>query len=83
MAKSIYTREQQCLQALLKKLRQQSGMTQQHLAEKLKSPQSYVSKYESGERRLDVLELRKVCVVLGIDFPEFSKLLESEIRNAS
>ena len=83
MGKSIYTREQQALQNLLKGLRRQSAMTQETLAERLKTPQSFVSKYESGERRLDVLELRKVCTVLGIGLSEFAKLLEKEIKNAS
>jgi transcriptional regulator with XRE-family HTH domain len=82
MAKSIYTQEHQSLQNLLKKLRRQAGLTQETLAQRLKMPQSFVSKYESGERRLDVLELRHVCTVLEIGVSEFAKLLEKEIKNA-
>lgn len=82
MAKSIYTRDQQCLQDLLRHLRRKRGLTQQTLATRLKMPQSFVSKYESGERLLDVLELRQICTALEIDFPEFAKLLEKEIKNA-
>lgn len=42
-------------------------MTQQDLAERLRRPQSFVSKYESGERRLSVVELVEVSDALGVD----------------
>jgi transcriptional regulator with XRE-family HTH domain len=38
--------------------------------------QTYVSKYELGERRLDVLELREVCEAIGVGLEEFVKRLE-------
>jgi transcriptional regulator with XRE-family HTH domain len=83
MPKSIYTQEQRALQKLLKRLRGRSGLTQESLAERLNLPQSFVSKYESGERRLDVLELRRVCMALAIDFSEFAKLLEKDLKHAA
>jgi len=46
------------------------------MAERLRVPQSYVSKYESGERRLDTLELRAVCLAANINLTEFAKRLE-------
>ena len=45
---------------------QGSGSAADGLAKKLEKPQSYVSKYESGERRLDLLELEQVCRAIGI-----------------
>lgn len=42
-------------------------LTQAELADRLGRPQSFVSKYETSERRLDVLELVEVCEALGID----------------
>lgn len=42
-------------------------MTQTALAQMLGKPQSYVSKYESGERRLDVVEFVDICKALDID----------------
>ena len=42
----------------LKKARLQAGLTQVEVAKKLRKPQSYVAKSESGERRIDVLELK-------------------------
>ncbi len=47
--------------------RKSAGITQVGLAERLGRPQSFVSKYERGERRLDVIELCEVCHALGID----------------
>jgi len=50
------------------------------VASKLGVPQSYVSNYESGERRLDILELRDVCDVLRITLPTFIRRLEKGLR---
>lgn len=81
--KSIHTLEQKCLQRLLREARSEAGFTQEALAVKLGSPQSFVSKYESGERRLDLLEVRRICRVLKIDLADFASRLEGEIANAS
>ena len=63
--------------ALLRTVRQETGMRQVDLADLLRQPQSYVSKYESGERRLDLLELRQVCNALDISLEAFIRRLES------
>ena len=55
-------------------------LTQADLAKKLKQPQSFVSKYESGERRLDILELRNICTVLEISLADFVKKLEDKLN---
>ena len=65
MEKSIYSGEYQQLCTLLRQLRREAGLTQVEVARRLDVPQSFVSKYESGERRLDVVELRHVAEVLG------------------
>jgi transcriptional regulator with XRE-family HTH domain len=67
MAKSLHTPEYEHFRLLLVTAREKSGFTQAEVSKKLGRPQSFVSKYESGERRLDVVELVQVCVVLGID----------------
>jgi transcriptional regulator with XRE-family HTH domain len=59
--KSIYSEEYQQLCLLLRQLRREAGLTQVEVGERLNEPQSFVSKYESGERRLDVIELRHVA----------------------
>ena len=73
-------REKEILLNLLKDLRIKAGMTQSDLAGKLKLPQSFVSKYENGERRLDILELREICLALGTEMREFSELLEGALK---
>jgi len=44
-----------------------AGLTQQQVAKRLRKPQSFVSKYENGERRLDVAEFLGVLRILGAD----------------
>ena len=63
--KSIYSEQYQRLCTLLRELRQEAGLTQVDVAQRLDVPQSFVSKYESGERRLDVIELRHVAEAIG------------------
>ena len=65
--------------ALLRAARKRAGMRQVDLAVRLRQPQSYVSKYEIGERRLDLLELRQVCNALDISLETFIRQLESAI----
>lgn len=54
------------LQKALVEARQSKGLTQTEIATRLGKPQSFVSKYESGERRLDVVEFLEVCQALSI-----------------
>lgn len=80
MQKSIYDSRYRALISLLKKYRLNSNMTQNELATILDCDQGYVSKYESGQRRLDVIEVRTICKYLGIDFVDFANQLESLIK---
>jgi transcriptional regulator with XRE-family HTH domain len=72
-------REERVLLSLLRRARQQLGITQTELAGRLGRPQSFVSKYESGERRLDLIELRRVCKALGLPLKDLISRFESEI----
>ena len=67
MRKSIYSKGQKHLQALLKDARKKRKLSQQAVADQLGRPQSFVAKYEGGERRLDVVEFVEVARVLGMD----------------
>jgi len=58
---------------LLRKLRKEAEMRQVDLAAKLNQPQSFVSKYESGERRLDVVEVEAICQAIGISLATFAR----------
>lgn len=67
---------------MLIEARKSKRLTQVALAERLKRPQSFVSKYERGERRLDVIEFLEVTRLLGIDPYKFLRRLEvKEGRN--
>lgn len=70
MNKSIHTPEHGRLVALLRQLREQAGLRQEELAERLGVNQTWVSKYEVGERRLDLVQLRCVCRALGVSVGE-------------
>lgn len=61
--------------------RRKSGLTQADLATCLGKPQSFISKYERGERRLDVIEFIQVMEVLGVDPAELIRQLETEVVN--
>ncbi len=65
MPGSLGTPRYNNLMAKLAQLRKQSGMTQSQLAKKLNKPQSFIAKYEGGERRLDVIEFIDVVRALG------------------
>lgn len=67
MEKSLYTKRHKALIRALKEARETAGLTQQAVAEKLGKPQSFVAKYENGERRLDVIEFLEVAETLSMN----------------
>ncbi len=69
MTKSIYSKEYKNVIERLKKARLEAVLKQEDVAKKLKKPQSYISKIERGERRIDVVELEL-----------FAKLYKKEIK---
>ena len=74
-----YLAQRNTLLTLLRQLRIDAGLTQTELALRLHRDQTFVSKYESGERRLDILELREVCGAIGFDFVAFIRRLDREL----
>ena len=74
------TRQREKLLLLLRELRQEKKILQVDIAEQIEVPQSFVSKYESGERRLDILELRRICQLLDISLQDFVKKLEERLN---
>lgn len=67
MAKSLHTPQYEHFRSLLVAAREKAGLTQSEVASRLGCPQSFVAKYEGGDRRLDVVEFIHVCSSLGID----------------
>ena len=73
MNKSVYSKEYKEIIERLKAARLEVGLAQHEVADKLGKPQSYVSKIESGERRLDVAEVKKFAVLYKKDISFFIK----------
>lgn len=71
VGRTIYTDEHRRLVALLREMREEAGLRQAEVARRLGRHQSFVSKYEAGQRRLDLVELREICRVLGVGLVEF------------
>ncbi len=71
MEKSIATRDYRLFLRRLREARKRAGLTQVELAGRLGEPQSFISKYERGERRLDLLEVRAICEAIGVSFVGF------------
>lgn len=61
--------------AFLAKVRQDANVTQVELARRLSKPQSFVSSYERGQRRIDFLEFAQVILTLGGDPNQVGALL--------
>jgi transcriptional regulator with XRE-family HTH domain len=72
--------KQKALLSLLREVRRDAGLSQEDLASKLGVPQSVVSKFESGERRLDLLELQEVCAAIGISVSTFVQRYERAVK---
>jgi len=73
MNKSVYSKDYKEIIERLKMARIEAGLAQQEVADKLGKPQSYISKIESGERRLDVAEIKKFAAVYKKDVSFFIK----------
>lgn len=77
MTKSVFTSAYRRFLDLLIQTRKSQCITQVQMAEALKKPQSYISKYESGERRLDVIETLEILKVLKASPAQFMEELEN------
>lgn len=71
MKKSINSEEYRAFLRLLIEYRERAGLTQTQLADRLGETQSFVSKLERGERRIDVVELFAICEALEISPVDF------------
>ena len=71
VGKTIFDKDYKDLVTKISKARVEAGFTQKHLAKKLGKTQSYISKIESAQIRIDVLQLRQIAKVLGKDISYF------------
>jgi transcriptional regulator with XRE-family HTH domain len=73
--KSVHSKEQKVFCDLMIDARKGAELTQEKLAKRLKRPQSFIAKYEGGERRLDVVEFIAVAKAIGADPTEILRAL--------
>ena len=71
---------QDILLSLLRNIRQDARLTQAQMAEKLGVNQSWVSYYEWGSRKLDMLQVRQICLAVGVPLAEFAAMLNKAIQ---
>jgi transcriptional regulator with XRE-family HTH domain len=79
MEKSVHTEEYAAFLRLLRETRKAANITQTELARRLSQTQSHVSKWERGELRIDVIQLRNICHVLGTELTVFAHRLEKRL----
>ena len=80
MQKSITSKNYAHFLQRLREAREQAGLTQEDMAARLGESQSFVSKCERGERRMDIVELREFCKAMGISLERFVKQFEKGLR---
>jgi len=79
MAKSLHSHEYDCMLVLLREARKSKGVTQVELAQLLDMTQGEISRIETGQRRLDMVELRDYCRALGISFLGFVRKFDAKL----
>jgi len=79
MQKSIHSAQYAVFLKVLKKAREDAGLSQVQLARKIGETQTFVSKCERGERRIDVIELRTFCRAFGVPLKQFVSAVERAI----
>jgi ribosome-binding protein aMBF1 (putative translation factor) len=80
MEKSIHSAQYEVFLKSLREARQRAGLTQEDLAERLAETQSFVSKCERGERRIDIVELRQFCAAFGLTLKQFVADFETNLK---
>jgi transcriptional regulator with XRE-family HTH domain len=80
MEKSIFSKSYKIFLGRLRAARQNAKLSEAAVAIRLRKTQSFVSKCERGERRIDVIELRSFCKAIGISFVDFIRSLDAELN---
>lgn len=79
MDKTLYSEGYRAVVRILQEAREEAGLTQEELATRLGETQSFISKVERGERRLDVVELKQLSIALRIPFIELAKRIDASL----
>lgn len=80
MARTTYRPETTLLKGLLRDIREGAGLRQVDVARAIDRPQSFISEYEVGQRRLDLVELREVCVACGTTLRKLTDEYERRLK---
>ncbi len=83
MARTTYLPETELLKELLREFRERAGYRQVDVARQIDRPQSFVSEYEAGQRRLDLVELREVCLACGTTLRKLVNEFERRLQQSS
>jgi transcriptional regulator with XRE-family HTH domain len=81
IGKSLHSPEHRAFRALMIEAREKAGLTQQVLAKRLGRPQSFVAKYETGERRIDLIEFLSIARTIGTDPVRILRALQRQVRS--
>ena len=79
--RSLHSKDYKAFLRVLKRVREEAGLTQAELADRLGETQTYISKSERGQRRVDVVEFRRWCAHLSVDYAKFMAELDREVAN--
>lgn len=79
MPRSVFSADYQQFLCLLRKQRKKAGLIQTQVAKRLGESQAFVSKCERGERRVDVIELRRYCLAVGVSLKQFISAFERKL----
>jgi transcriptional regulator with XRE-family HTH domain len=79
--KSRHTAEYERFLDLLRAVRARKGIQQTELADRLGVPQQYISRFETGETRMDVIQLWRYCRAVGISFVAFCRYLDKDLAS--
>lgn len=82
MEKTIYVWESAIFRSLLRRYREEAGLSQQTVASRLQETQTFVSKCERGERRIDLVELLWWCEALDVELSTFVQRYQEERQSA-
>ena len=80
MASSLHSGKYQVFREMIVKIRKDGDITQVQLAKELGKPQSYISKIENGERRIDFTEFIEIASILKIDTQQFIKTYQKKAK---
>lgn len=80
MANSLHRPQYELFRKMMVRAREVAGLTQVQVAAGLGRPQSFVSKYERGDRRLDFTEFVEIANILGLDVTQFLASYQEDVQ---